>query len=96
VIAQNLYSNVDHDGNQYVVMDSIIDHKKKAQAISKEEAFIEMKGKRIKRMTTKRWGFCVQWKDGSTSWECLKDLKESNPAQVSEYAIETVLMMNLS
>jgi hypothetical protein len=47
VIAKNLYSNVDHVGNRYFVMDSIIDHKKYDQAMSKEEAFIEMQGKRI-------------------------------------------------
>jgi hypothetical protein len=29
----------------------------------------------------------VQWKDGSTSWVPLKDLKESNPIEVAEFAI---------
>lgn len=29
----------------------------------------------------------VQWKDGSTSWEKLKDLKVSNPVEVAEYAV---------
>jgi hypothetical protein len=29
---------------------------------------------------------CVEWKDGTTSWECLADLKESNPVKVAEYA----------
>jgi hypothetical protein len=28
----------------------------------------------------------VLWKDGSTSWENLKDLKESFPVQVAEFA----------
>ncbi len=28
-----------------------------------------------------------QWKDGSTSWEKLSDVKESHPLQVAEYAI---------
>ena len=27
-----------------------------------------------------------QWKDGSTRWKMLKDLKESNPVEVAEYA----------
>ena len=27
------------------------------------------------------------WKDGSTTWEPLQDLKESNPIEVSEYAV---------
>ena len=29
----------------------------------------------------------MQWKDGSTSWVPLKDLKESNPIEVAEFAI---------
>jgi hypothetical protein len=29
----------------------------------------------------------VQWKDGSTSWRPLSNLKESNPVKVEEYAI---------
>ena len=29
----------------------------------------------------------MKWKDGSTSWEALKDLKESNPVEVAEYAV---------
>jgi hypothetical protein len=28
----------------------------------------------------------IQWRDGTTTWEPLKDLKESNPVQVAEYA----------
>jgi len=30
---------------------------------------------------------CVQWKDGSTSWERLADLKESYPIEVAEFAV---------
>jgi hypothetical protein len=30
---------------------------------------------------------CVKWKDGTTSWERLADLKESNPVEVDEYAV---------
>ena len=38
-------------------------------------------------MTTQGWELLVQWKDGSVSWEKLKDLKESNPVEVAEYAV---------
>jgi hypothetical protein len=78
VIAENLYSSVDGEGNRHVMMDSIVDHKKNDQALSKDEAFVELKGKRVRRMTTKGWKLCIQWKDGSTSWERLKDLKSLN------------------
>ena len=87
VIAENLYSQVDAEGRRYVLLDSIIDHRKDASAVSKDNEFVIVHGKRVRRMSTKGWKFCVQWKDGSTSWEALKDLKESNPVEVAEYAV---------
>jgi hypothetical protein len=44
-------------------------------------------GRRRTKQTTKGWKFCCQWRDGSTSWEPLKDLKETHPIQVAEYAL---------
>jgi hypothetical protein len=32
----------------------------------------------------------VEWKDGTTSWERLTDLKESSPVEVSEYAFAKI------
>ena len=31
--------------------------------------------------------FLIQWKDGTSSWYSLKDLKDSNPVQVAEYGV---------
>jgi hypothetical protein len=39
------------------------------------------------KKTTKGWQLCIQWKDGTTSWERLADLKESNPVETAEYAV---------
>ena len=41
----------------------------------------------VHRRTTKGWQLLVQWKDGSSSWTPLKDLKESNPVEVAKYAV---------
>ena len=38
-------------------------------------------------MTTAVWQICCQWKDGSTSWEKLPELKESHPVQTAEFAV---------
>jgi hypothetical protein len=38
------------------------------------------------RKKTKGWNLCVECTDGTTSWELLADLKESNPVEVAEYA----------
>ena len=45
-----------------------------------------VKGKRVPRKTTKGWHLCVQWRDGTTTWERLADLKESNPVDVAKFA----------
>ena len=33
------------------------------------------------------WDLCIQWKDGSTSWEKLSALKEAYPVETAEYAV---------
>lgn len=87
IIAENLYSQVDEQGRQYILLDQIIDHKRTEAATPKGEEFITVNGKRCQIKNTKGWQLCVQWKDGSTSWESLTNLKESNPVEVAEYAI---------
>jgi hypothetical protein len=44
------------------------------------------------RRTTKGWQLLLQWKDGSNTWIPLKDLKESNPVDVAEYAVANKLV----
>jgi hypothetical protein len=49
-------------------------------------------GQEKPKITTQGWFLLVQWKDGSLSWEKLKDLKASNPIKVTEYAIANRLI----
>jgi hypothetical protein len=67
----------------------IIDHRvDPAIAITDNDAWIICHyGNRTCQCTTKGWELCVTWKDHSTSWIPLKDLKISNPLQVAEYAL---------
>ena len=52
-----------------------------------ENAFILSKnGGQRRRETTEGWEILLQSKDGSTTWEQLKDVKESYPVHLSEYA----------
>ena len=88
IIAEHIYSQVDGEGFTHYTLSEIVDHKKDASAVTKDDAFITMpNGQKKPRMTTKGWQLCCQWNDGSTSWHPLKDLKESHPLQVSEYAV---------
>ena len=37
--------------------------------------------------TTKVWEVCIQWKDGSSTWNQVKESKESFPVQLAKYAV---------
>jgi hypothetical protein len=87
IIAENLYEQVDEEGRTFVLFDSIVDHKKGNDALSQEDGFVVVNGRRHLKRTTRGWKLCVLWKDGSTSWVPLKDMKESHPVQVAEYAV---------
>jgi hypothetical protein len=39
------------------------------------------------KKTTAGWKLQVEWKDGSTQWIPLKNLKNSNPIELAEYAV---------
>ena len=86
-IAESLYSNVDSEGHESLYLAEIIDHKANGQAIKKDDGFTTSNGRKIPRRTTKGWTLLCKWKDSSTSWVPLKDIKESYPAQVAEYAV---------
>jgi hypothetical protein len=42
--------------------------------------------KKIPKKTTQGWQLLVEWKEGGSDWITLKDLKESYPVEVAEYA----------
>jgi hypothetical protein len=87
VIAQNMYSMCDTEDNQFMLMAGITDHRKDEHAVDRADMYIQRGNNRQPRKTTKGWKLCVEWKDGSTSWERLADLKESNPVELADYAI---------
>jgi hypothetical protein len=88
VIAQNLYSQLDSEGHRFVLLDEIVDFMKDKDAVHSEDLFvISSNGNIHKRRTTKGWHLCILWKDRSTSWKGLKDVKESFPIHVAEFAI---------
>jgi hypothetical protein len=86
-IAEAIYSQVDAEGNQHLLIDEIIDHRKLGDAVSGDDGYIEHNGRRIPRKTTKGWKLLVKWKGGSTQWVRLADIKESNPVETAEYAV---------
>ena len=87
-IAENLFAQVDDEGNRQVLMKEIIDYHTNGQEVKHQDAFITTRtGTKRRRETTKGWEILIEWKDGSTNWVALKDVKESYPVQLAEFAI---------
>ena len=87
VIAENMFAMCDTEGNQQLLFDSITGHWSDGHAVKFADRFVVVNGQQHVRKTTKGWYLCVAWKDGSTSWERLADLKESYPIQIAEYVV---------
>jgi hypothetical protein len=87
LIAENMYAQCNIDGNQYRLMDDLVDHRTTESAVKFADRFVTVRGRQHMRKTTVGWLLCVLWKNGETSWVSLADLKESNPLEVAEYAV---------
>jgi hypothetical protein len=92
IIAEAIYDAVDDEGYSHTSISEIVDHKCDASALKGDDAYVVKKGQRVPKRTTKGWKLCVQWSDGSTSWESLKTLKETDPIAVAEYAYRSKLL----
>jgi len=76
IIAESIYQGINDDGLEESLFDSIIGHER-------DETY---QGNPDTKFITKGWNTCNSWKDGSTSWHPLSDIKNSYPVQLAEYA----------
>ena len=91
-IAENLFAQIDDEGNRHVLFEEIVDYRTNGKQVLQQDAFIiNRSGTRRRRETTIGWELLVRWKDGKTTWIALKDLKESYPVQLAEYAVQSRL-----
>ena len=75
-IDQSMYAQCDPEGNQYFMFHSIVDFRRSTTALYYyDQKFLKADGRSFMRQTTAGWQLCIQWKDGSTSWDKLSDLK---------------------
>jgi Reverse transcriptase (RNA-dependent DNA polymerase) len=87
VIAKCMYAQCDAEGNQFLMLEALEDHKCTDDVMRADELYVEINGKQHIRKSTHGWLLSVQWKDGSSSWETLADVKELYPVQCAEYAV---------
>jgi hypothetical protein len=69
VIADNMYATCDIEGRQYNLMEGIVDDKIDGHVVEPADMYIKHGSNRKVRKTTKGWNLCVEWKDGTTSWD---------------------------
>jgi hypothetical protein len=87
-IAEAIYSQVDQEGKQYLILDDILYHQKDRSAINRADGYwTSYNGNKVPKKTTQGWKLCVQWKDGTTTWVSLAELKDSNPLELAEYGV---------
>jgi hypothetical protein len=88
LIAEVMYAQCDPDGNQYVLLDLIIDRRRLDAALRpSEQKVVRPDRHTYLKCSTIGWQVCCQWKDGSTSWQNLADLKESHSVETAKYAV---------
>ena len=88
LIAENILAQVDDNGYMHMMIDEIEDHRVLPDAVKKNEGtYTTSQGTIRRKRTTKGWELLVRWKDGSSNWIRLKDLKDSYPVDLMEYAV---------
>jgi hypothetical protein len=80
-------------GQQYQILDEIIDHRKDNTAVPISEGMIQGPNGEMKpKITTQGHEFQCSFKDGSMDWVKLKDLKESNRIEIAKFVLRIVLL----
>lgn len=88
ITAVNLFTQIDQADEKKLLICEIIDHKTDGSAVHADDMTLTHKdGKVTQRHTTKGWWLCVWYRDESILWVKLKDLKNSNPLKLAEYAV---------
>ena len=86
-IAENIFAQIHDEGHRHVLLDDIADHRVDGSELKENDAFIRSpNGGKRRKEKTEGWEILLQWKDGSTTWESLKDVKASYPVQLAEYS----------
>ena len=80
-------ASVDDNGQTSLFIDEIIGHRFTPECVNEDEGwYTTPQGAKKRVITTKGCDINVSWKDGTSSWIPLKDMKEANPLEVAEYA----------
>ena len=89
LIAENLFSQVDEQGQQFQIMEETLNCGFTDKVVKPADGFMcSQNGQLQPVITTKDCELLVKWKDASADWVPLKDQKVSNPIEGAEYALD--------
>ena len=95
LIAENLFAQVDEEGNHSLLFDEIVDVSSDGTQVLQQDASVTTSSGTQDRVTkTKGWEVNLKWKDGSITWNKLKNIKDLYPVQLAEYAWRTEYQRN--
>ena len=88
-----MFSQVDDNSYRYQLIDHIISHRNDNIAMRcGDECIVVNNGNKSRKYTTKGQYFEVRWKDGTTSWVPLKEIKENHPIETEKYTNFAVII----
>ena len=77
IIADNIFAQVDEEGNCSVLLDDIVDVRTDGTQVLQQDAFVTTSsGTQHRVTTTKGCEVNLKWKDRSTTWNKLKDIED--------------------
>ena len=76
LIVENMFMQIEEEGNHHVLIDKITDHMFDEAAVKSQDAFVTTSsGTKPRRQTTQGASLCIKRRDKNTTWVALKDNK---------------------
>ena len=84
LIADNIFVSVDEEVHRNMLLGSIDDSRTSGEYFRGKMHFLQFQNGTIHcNETTKGWEILIQWKDISTIWTKIKDVKDSYPVELA-------------
>ena len=92
LIAENIFAQVEQYGMRHKIIDMIIDVREIDISVKEKDVFdISSNGTKRRKANDQGWKVCIQCKDRSNTWNTLKEVKDSFPIELAEYAVENLI-----
>ena len=77
-IVENLWSQCNNNGNEFLAYKEILDHRKNYKAVAREDGYVKVNGDSKPKRTTAGWEILVSFTNGETQWLPLQIVKKDD------------------